>query len=447
MGLPFSVRGYGMIYILLFLLLIMIIISFFVSKFDLLSPWLISIAMYFISSLFVVLNKENWDITVSPYTTLIIIIALLAFGFGETFARLISNDKSTVLFDKPQNKIRLNKGLNLLVYTFSIVILVWYYYRMKQIATLVGYKSGQNLLIQYARLGVLQYGISIGPFLAISTFILRSLSYIYTFIFLYNMSLFKDRMLKKEIHYLIPSLFYLIQYSLSGSRGAFIEYFSFVIVILGIFMIKTRRKNVETNKKIAKYAILGLILFFIVFILLGNLKGWKGYDVKSILATYTGGSILALDNYLNSTKVPNNYFAEETLIGVNNLLSRIGIYDKDFSRILEFTDISSGISTNIYTSLRRYIQDFGVIGMLIIQYTIGVFFGLLYSSIKKMKNLNYTIIFYSLIFMAIVYQSLDEQFFTTFLSMTQIFTLLFTYLLYRLFIKMRIGTENANNQS
>jgi len=435
------------IYILFISLLVMLAVSFFINKFDLLSPWLISISVFIISLLFVILNKDNWDISLSPYTVLIIIIALLSIGIGETIARFVFRDTSPTLIPKAHNKIKIPRLLNLLVYVFSLAVLIWYYLRMRQIAGMVGYSSGQQLLIQYARLGILQYGISVGPVLAIATFLLRALSYVYTFIFLYNFYMFKESRIKREVYYLLPSIVYLAQYSLSGSRGAIIEYFTYIIILIGIFLIKTKKSNIETNKRIAKYAVFGLLVFFIVFIFLGNLKGWKGADIKSLLSIYTGGSILAFDNYLNLPKVPNEYFAEETLVGVNNLLNRIGIYEREFSRVLDFTAIDSKTTTNIYTSLRRYIQDFGVFGMIIVQVLIGFFFGALYSKIKKSKRFNYVVIFYAIIFMSIIYQSIDEQFLTTFLSTTQIFTILFTYIFYRVLIKSKLRKAHIQNSS
>lgn len=436
-----AILGGSMIYILVISLLVMLLIGFFITKFDLLSPWLISISVFIISLLFVILNKDNWDISLSPYTVLIIIAALLLFGIGETLARVVFGDTPTTIIFKAQNKIINSHLLNFLVYMFSVVVLIWYYLRMQEIAGMVGYSGGQQLLIQYARLGMLQHGISIGPVLAIATFILRALSYIYTFIFLYNIYMFSVLRIKNEVFYLIPSIMYLVQTSLSGSRGAFIEYFTYVIILAGIFLKKTTKSNIKTNKKIAKYAVLGLITFFIIFIFLGNLKGWKGADVKSLLSTYTGGSILAFDNYLNSPKLPNEYFAEETLLGVNSLLSRIGIYEREFPRILEFTDIGANIITNIYSSLRRYIQDFGILGMTIIQVMVGFFFGACYLKIKKSRRFNYIVIFYSMLFMCVIYQSIDEQFFTAFLSITQIFTILFTYTFYRMLIRPKLGKE------
>lgn len=438
-----------MIYILLFILLLMIAISFYVSKFDILSPWFISIAMYIISLLFVLLNRENLDIGFSAFTVIVIIMALWAFGIGEIFARILFKDKDHKMVSAPSKKIKFHWLLNILIYISSLVILILYYYKILNIAIQVGYQSGQNLLIQYARLGILQHGISIGPILAISTFALRSISYIYTFVFLYNKLLSRKEKWFKDLHLLIPSVIYLVQYSLSGSRGGLIEYISYFIVLIALFMVKLKKRKKENNKRIIKYAIIGITIFFIIFSALGNLKGWKGTDPISLISVYTGGSILALDTYLLSDRVPNNVFGQETLLGIHSLLNRIGLnksssFDKRIDYSSDFVAIGPELSTNIYTSLKRYIQDFGFLGMLFIQLLFGLVMNILYLKIRNLKRINYVYILYAILFMMIVYQSIDDQFLRSFLSVTQIFTITFTYIFYWFLLRKQIIVSDFN---
>jgi hypothetical protein len=77
--------------------------------------------------------------------------------------------------------------------------------------------------------------------------------------------------------------------------------------------------------------------------------------------------------------------------------------------------------------------------MLAAQFSIGVIFGLMYRYINTRNNIGYFVIFYAMLFMAIIYQSIDEQLLTSFLSVDQVFTVLFTGLLYALFLKKRLN--------
>ena len=150
-----------------------------------------------------------------------------------------------------------------------------------------------------------------------------------------------------------------------------------------------------------------------------------------MLSLYGGGSILALDRYLHSVHVEGVVFGYESFIGVNHLLYMAGFYIEDSTRILAFTDLGSGFATNIYTALRRYINDFGCMGMIIAQFLFGAVFSAMYLIIKNSKSVNYFHVFYSIMFMVLVYQAIDDQFLVSFMSVTQVFTVMFTYIIYR----------------
>jgi oligosaccharide repeat unit polymerase len=132
--------------------------------------------------------------------------------------------------------------------------------------------------------------------------------------------------------------------------------------------MKSNKKRLQNNSRVVKYAILSLGMFLVVFTILGNFKGWRGCDIIPLISIYAGGSILELDQYFLSTNEINDIFDQESLIGIDSILYRIGFYDIGSFRILEFIGISPKISTNVYTGLRRYIQDFGYGGMIIVQF-------------------------------------------------------------------------------
>lgn len=435
-----------MIYILLLCLFLLLLISYFIGNHDIFSPWFLSCAMYITSVLFVIFNGNNWNTKISLNTVLVINIALLAFGFGEVFARTILNIKKDIKkIIYSEEKIVISRIVNFIIYCFSVLILILYYFKIRDIAVQVGYLSGQNLLIQYARLGTLTYGISIGPVLAIGTFILRSLSYVYTFIYFYNKFTCRKGKILENIHLFLPTICYLVQYSLGGSRGGIIEYIAYSLCLFAIFQMKTTRNKLVNNIKIFKYATLALFVFFIIFANLGALKGWQIAEIWSWIPIYSGGSILALDEYLNSTHKVNDIFGKESLIGINHILYLLDIYQSDSTRILGFVNTGMGCSINIYTGLRRYIQDFGYMGMIIVQFCFGFIFSAMYLNIKRMKTVSYLYILYSSLFMAIVYQSIDDQFLVFFLSVTQVFTIGFTVLIYNLLCKNKIRDVKYKN--
>ena len=428
-----------MIYILLLTLCILTIIGLLFSNFNIISPFVISCIVYLISVFFIILNRDNWSIEITSKTTLIIISALIIFGLGEILSNNFWGKRRRnrgIIFSN--EKINISPKVNICILIFSITILILYYFRIREIAIQVGYKSGQNLMIQYARLGILNMGISIGYLLAIGTFILRSLAYIYTFIYIYNKVIYTKSKKLEDIYLLIPIICYLIQYSLGGSRGGLIEYISYALSMWYILKVKSNKNKIKNNINIIKGGILALIIFFVVFAILGVIKGSKANEIKSTLSLYTGGSILALDKFLMGPRNISSIFGKESLIGINNILYMLNIYPEESSRVLEFINIGNGYSTNIYTALRRYINDFGYLGMLIIQFLLGFIMNFLTLIVTKIKRISYLDILYPTLFMILVYQSIDEQFLVSLFSTTQIFTVSITYILYKVLLSREI---------
>jgi len=365
----------------------------------------------------------------------------MAFFIGEIIA--LSSVKTKKPFRQTDWKKPIEIGtctyINILF--FSIVTLVWSYYSIKEMATAVGYREGEHLLIQYARLAVLQNEMRPSTTLILFSFMLRALSYTLTFAYLHNKILCKKEA-NLRLMLLLPSLIYLIQYMLWGSRGGVIEYISFFIFIYAYFKSRVTQSPKSTNLAVLKLAAKGLAFFLFIFIGAGSLKGWAESNPLEVIAVYGGGSLSALDVYLTNVRHPPAAFGQETLLGIYALLERVGLSSVSSSRILEFTTIGQTETTNIYTSIRRYINDYGILGMLYIQFTLGYLFSAGYVRLQKSKEIGYFALFYSTLFMILIYQALDEQALTTFLSTTQIFTIFFTFLFYNLLLRKKLNKSD-----
>ena len=53
--------------------------------------------------------------------------------------------------------------------------------------------------------------------------------------------------------------------------------------------------------------------------------------------------------------------------------------DVSMNMALEFISFN-GVEGNVFTSLRRYINDFGYVGLYIVQFYLGVFYGFFITS-------------------------------------------------------------------
>lgn len=406
------------------------------------SPSVVSTAVFLASALLLSLAPQTLHKDLSEYTLFTIVIAILAFIMGEIAARLSFESTKSPQHTHWLKPINISGRLFLAIIAFSFFTLSWSYQSIKEMATAVGYREGENLLIQYGRLAILQNDMRPDMLLTILGFLLRAISYILTYVYLYNKILTR-RKTKIRTLLLLPSLIYLIQYMLWGSRGGVIEYISFYIFVYAFFKSRVAKNNRIFNIEVLSLAFKGITLFVLIFVAAGSLKGWAESNPLEVVATYGGGSLSALDIFLNSPKINTSSFGQETFLGVYSLLERIGISSVSSSRILEFTTIGQSEITNIYTSIRRYVSDYGFFGMIYIQFILGYLFSAGFLHLQRSKRFGYFLLFYSMLFMAIIYQALDEQALTTLFSTTQVFTILFTYILYRLFLRRKTNIRDT----
>ena len=419
-------------------LLLLLLIYWRVASFNPISPSVVSAFVYFASAILLAFGPQSLHRDLSAYTIIIIISALFVFFIGEMVARFSFGSApfpGPITWVRP---IRIGAWTYATILAFALLTLVWSYYSIKEMAFAVGYREGEHLLIQYGRLAVLQHEMRPSPVLIIFGFMLRALSYVLTFAYLYNKVLALQKVRLPAL-LLLPSLIYLPQYMLWGSRGAVIEYISFFIFVYAYFKSRVTRSRREYNLEILALVFKGLAIFFCIFVGAGVLKGWAGSSPFDVVAIYGGGSLSALDVYLSNPTPHPIAFGQETLLGIYALLERVGVSSVSSSRILEFTTIGQTEATNIYTSIRRYISDYGVLGMLSIQFTLGYLFSVGFIKLQRSNRIGFFSLFYSMLFMMLVYQALDEQALTTFLSITQLFTVLFAFLFYRLLLRSKLN--------
>lgn len=427
-------------FLLLFILFFLLLFSYYVSKGDLISPWFISVGVYMISSFVAVINLDRWNESISASTVLIITVALIAFGIGQITSAVFKINNNVVNLGKIC-KIDIPFHRTFFAFSMGILIVFLMYKRLVEIAAIGGY-SGSGYLLNYARIAIIHYDASWGALIGIIQFFTMGIGYVFTYVLvnniLYEGNLFQG--FKKNLIYLLPIVPFILVEVMSTGRNGFIR-LTAMILFFGIITWKIQNgwKNAsKKNFRIIIIASLFLICFYAIFIKLGDLTGKNlVYSLNDTISVYTGGSIVALDNFLEDYKYNASNLGKETLYGIKYILNLVGFDAKVENRHLEFVYFNNGFSTNVYTALRRYIHDYGYIGMIVIQFFIGIVFGGLYKMIKKRNKTDVLIIIYAYIANALIMQSIDDSFLTVFLSVSQIFSIFFIIICYKFFIKKR----------
>ena len=115
--------------------------------------------------------------------------------------------------------------------------------------------------------------------------------------------------------------------------------------------------------------------------------------------------------------------------GLNTFRFFIAIYDKIFCSnyakplVQDFISIGNGVTTNVYTF---YINDFGYIYAILMQFLTGIFHGISYKKMSQMKN--YWIYIFSFSIYPLVMQFFQDQYISLISTWIQILILGFIFL-------------------
>lgn len=157
-----------------------------------------------------------------------------------------------------------------------------------------------------------------------------------------------------------------------------------------------------------------------------NQKSAYVFTSESVTEGHPGTPIAALNEYLKSPTMSST-FGEETLITVKHILNKLGFNFKVASVSLPQVTWNNG-STNIYTAFRRYIADYTLVGMIIIMFFMGVFYGALYKRIKMKKTIS-SVILYGFLLYPVTECLFEERFFIGVLSAGTVYFLITIWLM------------------
>ncbi len=411
-----------------FLLFSLVVLFFAIYRLDgkrITTPGCLAILVFLISSLVFTLNAVKWDTEISIETVLLIISALLIFGMG-------SRSKVSFYYGKKRPTKEVDQIINynikpsviLILFAVGIVVDFVIYRRAMQILT--GRATIRNMLftLRVALADDAKWGTGIS--------ILREGYYAigYSSIFAYCVNVSDDfkATWKKWGYILLPAIPMLIAMFLSTGRTGFIRVVC--VIFITLITLVGYRKRIKLGK-FFRIGILVFVLLLFVFFQLGKATGksqiFSAFDTLSI---YVGSSIGALDGYLKNPVSYSNSFGGETLYGFRRIAR---FFDERIIATpipLPFHRVIHGYNTNVYTALRRYINDFGIGGMYIIMFLEGMFFGNWEYFVRKEKRKDLSLLLYAYFMYDVILIAIEENFFREMLTFAQIFIVVAFILFY-----------------
>lgn len=379
-----------------------------ISRKDFLSPWFVLCLMFLCVFNIVLLNKTSWNVKFSKYSIFLITLSLLMWGIGggivsfRDFRIMQCEDK------KLYQRLRGTYPATLIFFVSCICTFLYVLLQLKEINIESGITAGIRQIYENA------INNTSGNFFKNQ---LLEIVIASTYISIYRIFI-KIFILKKEDHVkypilLMPIFFFFIAIIFSTDRNKFIRICIYISVLFVFFIRQQQLKNV--NFTIVRKMILLMIIVLICFYILGKTKQYKSNFFNS-LSIYGGSGLNNLNIFINEYPFRKlNTGDSGTFYSIQNVLAQLGIMPKSsFNRIDEFitfqTKSGYTYASNVYTALKTYFYDYGVLGLIIFPFISGMIYEYFYRHVNQ-KKLGFSCVLYASLLYPIVYYPILEQMF------------------------------------
>lgn len=397
-----------LIYILFITFLVMLTTAYFMYKKDILQPAVIFLAVYTVSIFCAMVNVKSWGIDLKLETFLIILLGGIEFiAISYIINKLylkknVNSFKDDIEANKNQKdieqeekikKIKIQNWKLIAIIIYDIIVIMLLIKSIIDIANSFGQFSTFSQALSIYRANT-SYNInaSLPRIVALLLKPIFATAYIFLFVYIYNIIFTQGKIYKKlfkEAIYLIPVIIYIVQCLLQSNRLNIIT-----VILAGFTMCLILWYEKNSWKKVIKIknlvilaivAILGLMMFYKSATLIGRKVSKNMFEY---ITMYCGGSIECLDLYIREPIEKTNIIGYETFSYFIRNLNDYHIIklDKVPTPHLEWRYSNDIMVGNVYTAYRRWIYDFGYIGMVILQAIMAIFYNIYYNKIKYSKN-------------------------------------------------------------
>lgn len=364
--------------------LILFIIFFNLSDKDIMSPSVIFISVFIISTSFALVNVAKWNIMYSFKAYALLITGIASFAMVDIIVKKkYSNQGVFQNFYKLKWKTIHVKAWKLILVIFvDIISLMLIYAEMVRIVNYYG-AYGNNVIASYK---ILTSVLAIVDQEHAMNFIVAQLVKLIEvwgeiFLLLLSFEIVKTGKIRKII-YFIPIGAAIFMHILFSNRFALIRLIAYMLCCYYILWHGYRNWNKNLSWKYIRTGIIILVVFLSVFYELTTVIGRnQTRSMFDYISMYVGGSIQHFNQYIQEPPIKDRVLGGESLPTLNNFLYKFGIVNKQSVMNLEFRKLYKGTSGNVYTFFRRLIQDYGYFGM----YAITILISCLFSKYYRKK--------------------------------------------------------------
>ncbi len=439
------VMVWKMMIMLLLILFFMTIIAYVFGEFDIISPAFVVPATFTFCVGLAAIYTDTWNLPMHFDTAVIILVMVLFFEIGVIYSSCVCD----------RNKDHNNQLDRLYTYTLSNRLFLLFISSMAVIAWLnyqeLFFISRQFTLstdlgvIIGATIHQLQLGnVEFSRWNSYRSMLAQGMTYVSLFAFLNN-AICRRKIIITDFKFLVIVFLYAPILIFTGGRQQVI-YLTIYTLVLGVFLYRLKNGFLRSNGyRLIGVGILALSIFIGLFYILGILSGKirESYTITRVLAHYAGTNISALDYFINQGHIPDTGFiGTMTLTGIYSWLRVIGFELPEVRTYISTFVQFDGITTNVYTALRRYIQDYGYVGCGMIMLLLGMLYQAVYNYLKHKFNY-FALILYSFYCYPIFLLCREERFMTNILSTTTIYMLICVYITYKVLQKNELPLKGV----
>lgn len=327
----------------------------------------------------------------------------------------------------------MKKNRVILLYSIMIVMFFFAFKEVYNLSIALGNNDGIYNMIKTVRYPLERQEISFSRWFFYIMYISQCISYVAFYVYAFN--LLKN---KNNITYLCLSMLFIPFTILTTGRLDMLCYLLYCTTTLSILLLRKYNFSLVIKFKILYMCFACIAVFILLFFTYGNLTG-KVISVNrtplTILAHYGGLSYPALDLFLQNTRLEDNLIGGNTLLGVYSNLRFFDIELPKVNVFLEFVQFD-GIDTNVYSCFRRYIADYGIIGMGCILTTFGMLYSFAYDYVKYHINIFSTILYSSFVW-CVIMSFHDEKFLMSIINTATVYKSLLIFIIIKYCIKLQ----------
>lgn len=443
-----------LIYILFSLFFLILIYSYLKLDRDFIHPSVIFCLVYIVSIFCAVLNISKWNIQLEMKTFMILFLGALEFVVISLIVDKFFKNKFkdySIVRNKDFSNISRYKIFIILAY--NIVVIGFLLYYVLNIAGQFGeYNSLSEALTLFKKHTSYAKDAELPRLLLFAQKPTIVFAYIFIYAYLKNIILNKEKSVFYNIiskwYYLIPVVCYVIQEFLTSNRLSILSIgFAAFTVTLILYNINTDWSKPIKVKTIVMIGIIGISVLIIFYLSASWVGRINNKNLIDYITLYCGGSIENLNLFIKSPPEASNIWGKESFYYLIKNLHDYGIMplSKMYPIHLEFRYYDGVMIGNVYTAYRRWLYDFGIVGMIVLQGGMALFFNIFYNKIKYSvsKFLDFYIIIFSYMIYSIFLHPIDSYFYLQTVRLAFISTLILFIIIYIFVFEFEINFKNG----